>query len=555
MSRSFLNWIGFIFEKLMLLLVLNQSGYLLAQNEVNSDVKLFYSTKQNVSKEEFYNTLTTHYQLLESSSVKINSRLERATSLLKNDCDKLDLKIVRLNFLVYSGDSKPIAFLITEIKNQIDSDKYSCGIYKKTKAYRAIANAYYMLGDQAMARRYYFAALRKLKNEKSSIKSVLINIGITHHSEKNLDSALYYYKKAMKLEKEGVALYHINLLTNLAILYMDKKEYDKSLSCLYKADTNKINDISKAYIYLNIGKANIEIGDSEKALYYYSKALHFSKKTKNIEVQRYITQELVDYYAKTEQYQKAFYYNHQLDSLNAQKNIVNTRKLIDSLQFEHDLKIQKAEKGKLNQRLLYQTRQKNILAVAITLTVMFLGSIIYFLRKQNAKNKILVLSQLDAIPKYSNYHSTDLDEQVSEIELVTINDENKHQEIEISKILVEKLEKLLSNKELYKDPNISIQMLANKLNVNNVVLSKTINAYYKIPFRTLINNKRIELAKVLLLEESYQHYSIEGIGQTIGYLNKSTFYKNFKFITGVTPSFFQKEGMRHKMKIGKHSSI
>jgi YesN/AraC family two-component response regulator len=119
--------------------------------------------------------------------------------------------------------------------------------------------------------------------------------------------------------------------------------------------------------------------------------------------------------------------------------------------------------------------------------------------------------------------------------------------------LVKKLEKILLNKELYKDPNVSIQILAHKLKVSNDTLSKSINTHYKVPFRTLINNKRIELAMVLLLDDNYSHYSIEGIAKSVGYQNMTTFYYNFKLYAGVTPTYFQSQG--RKIKANSSSQI
>jgi YesN/AraC family two-component response regulator len=99
---------------------------------------------------------------------------------------------------------------------------------------------------------------------------------------------------------------------------------------------------------------------------------------------------------------------------------------------------------------------------------------------------------------------------------------------------------------LYKDPNLSIQKLAQKIGVGNDLLSKAINVHYGVPFRTLINNKRIELAMVLLLDEQFKSYSIEGIAKSVGYSNMATFYNNFKLIAGVTPTYFQSCGRKIK---------
>lgn len=47
-----------------------------------------------------------------------------------------------------------------------------------------------------------------------------------------------------------------------------------------------------------------------------------------------------------------------------------------------------------------------------------------------------------------------------------------------------------------------------------------------------------------ILDNKYDNYSILGIAETVGYLNKASFYKNFKQLTGVTPANFQAIGKR-----------
>jgi AraC-like DNA-binding protein len=60
-----------------------------------------------------------------------------------------------------------------------------------------------------------------------------------------------------------------------------------------------------------------------------------------------------------------------------------------------------------------------------------------------------------------------------------------------------------------------------------------------MPFRSLLNMLRIKDAKRLLAKSDMNHYSIEGISSMVGYRNLSTFNRNFKNETGLTPSYFQ----------------
>jgi len=61
-------------------------------------------------------------------------------------------------------------------------------------------------------------------------------------------------------------------------------------------------------------------------------------------------------------------------------------------------------------------------------------------------------------------------------------------------------------------------------------------------FRDIVNDLRIERAKEILNSKEADNFSLEGIGQKIGYKSKTTFYKHFKSRTGQTPKeYLQKQ--------------
>jgi len=71
------------------------------------------------------------------------------------------------------------------------------------------------------------------------------------------------------------------------------------------------------------------------------------------------------------------------------------------------------------------------------------------------------------------------------------------------------------------------------------ILQKYINAYYGISFSILLNKLRIDDALCLLIEKSYDYFSIAGIVTSVGYRNLSSFNVAFKKVSGITPSYFR----------------
>lgn len=92
----------------------------------------------------------------------------------------------------------------------------------------------------------------------------------------------------------------------------------------------------------------------------------------------------------------------------------------------------------------------------------------------------------------------------------------------------------------YFDPLLSLDKLAEELNISTGKLSTLINQYSGQNFSDYINSLRIEDAKKLLTSPDFEGYTIVSIGLECGFNSKSTFYSAFKKFTGQTPSKYRK---------------
>ncbi|RMF59660.1 MAG: AraC family transcriptional regulator, partial [Calditrichaeota bacterium] len=57
-------------------------------------------------------------------------------------------------------------------------------------------------------------------------------------------------------------------------------------------------------------------------------------------------------------------------------------------------------------------------------------------------------------------------------------------------------------------------------------------------FNTFINDYRIKEARHILANDRERRYTIEAVGEAVGFNSANAFYRAFKKFTGVTPSFF-----------------
>ena len=103
----------------------------------------------------------------------------------------------------------------------------------------------------------------------------------------------------------------------------------------------------------------------------------------------------------------------------------------------------------------------------------------------------------------------------------------------------ERIDGMMRSEKPYLLPDITLDMLAEKLTIPPKDLSMTINRHFHNNFYEFINGYRIEEAKRLLVE--HKSKSITDIYQDVGFNSKSVFNTFFKKIAGVTPSQYRQQ--------------
>lgn len=133
--------------------------------------------------------------------------------------------------------------------------------------------------------------------------------------------------------------------------------------------------------------------------------------------------------------------------------------------------------------------------------------------------------------------------EVEEIESTVVDQKPKTQKAKLGqdKIegLMEKIELLMEKEKLYQETELTLQQLAQKLNVPTYQVSQALNEGMKKNFYDLVNNYRVEEAKRLLSDTTNRNYTILSIGFEAGFNSKTTFNTVFKKFTGFTPTEFR----------------
>lgn len=102
------------------------------------------------------------------------------------------------------------------------------------------------------------------------------------------------------------------------------------------------------------------------------------------------------------------------------------------------------------------------------------------------------------------------------------------------------ISKIINEKQLFLDKNISLSTLSENLQLTSRTISEVINRHFCCSFNDLINGLRVDYSKTLLLK-NISVMKIDFIGQAAGFSSRASFYSNFKKLTGLSPSDFVKK--------------
>lgn len=114
---------------------------------------------------------------------------------------------------------------------------------------------------------------------------------------------------------------------------------------------------------------------------------------------------------------------------------------------------------------------------------------------------------------------------------------NKIESEEVNAIL-EKIQIAFNSKNIHKNPNLTLNLLAQEIKIRPQLLSQFLNDNLNKSYTQFINEYRIEEAKKILKQDS--NLKMEVVAEYCGFNSSSTFYGAFKKATGTTPLNYAK---------------
>jgi len=130
---------------------------------------------------------------------------------------------------------------------------------------------------------------------------------------------------------------------------------------------------------------------------------------------------------------------------------------------------------------------------------------------------------------------------VVDLEIEVKNSDNQIPKNYNTNKLNEKLLDLFVNEAIFKDPDLKITHLSEKLHTNRTYISKHINTEFACTFSDFVNRYRIEEAKRLLTSDSSKGYSLNYISEKSGFGSMGSFMRVFRDFEGITPGQYREK--------------
>ena len=108
----------------------------------------------------------------------------------------------------------------------------------------------------------------------------------------------------------------------------------------------------------------------------------------------------------------------------------------------------------------------------------------------------------------------------------------------LTRNLMEQMSALIEEKELFRQKNLRINDVASELATNKTYISVLLNSMSGESFTSMITKYRVEYAQKLLRE--HPDMLVDEVADAAGFSSRTSFFRNFKAVTGMTPQEWRK---------------
>lgn len=275
---------------------------------------------------------------------------------------------------------------------------------QKAMLYNNIGAIQYQRGEYEKAENYLLRALaiNQRLSQKKELFNNYNNLAGVYAQQQKIDKALdYAFHALQQLDSKGDADLYYFMQTNIANLYMKKKDYALAIGCIrnamYQQELRSLDyDVIQTYLLLSHAYEAVNRADS--VYFYLQKALILARHIQNRHLESDILSNLAFFYQKQNSYKRAYetlyLSNHIADSISA----IDNRNKMDNLEIiyniekkqrENELQLQEIKLRKLNSDRLWIS----MLSFSVLLLFTLLYLLAHFRNKEKVRKAQLLLEE------------------------------------------------------------------------------------------------------------------------------------------------------------------
>jgi signal transduction histidine kinase/Tfp pilus assembly protein PilF len=265
------------------------------------------------------------------------------------------------------------------------------------QVYNLLALCYQGIMEYDLAfENYSRSAELALINKNEAFAGVIYaNIGKLFYDQNNLNHALEYFEKGIKLEKKYELYDNLgNSFNVIAGIYLKLNNPDSTAHYLYLAKSNNIksdNQRGLAKTYYEYSKVHLENSKVDSAIFYLNKAIDLASMLNSNILLKDAYHDISDIYFKKEDYKKAYEYHHLFFEIH--NKIFDVKKISKAKAIEYKLIRQENETKTVELKLKKQKIVNIHLYVFFTLFVIVGAIVVKYLFLFKKLNKELILSK------------------------------------------------------------------------------------------------------------------------------------------------------------------
>lgn len=412
------------------------------------------------------------------------------------------------------------------------------------RLYHNIGVTYIQIEDFESAQKYLKKAISVTKQD--NIAYVYSSLGLVSNNVGDLDSAYYYYSKALECTNPTDSFGIASILSRQGNVLFQKEEIDLGMEKMFASTEIFIllkDSLRIASNYIKIGENYINIQEYSTSKKYLDKAKEITEYVNNNLLEQTLYKAYAVLYEKNGDKENALAYlklYHNLGISIFNKETVNQISELtvkyETINQTKEIELLKKEKLISDHRLEAKKKLMYMLGIFILIIIVF-GIPIVFIRKgQVSTNKLLVVKNIEIVDKHEKTKTSPktVDKEVVKKLKYTHSNLTEEQKDNIYGLIINALE----IEKVFLQSDLSINKLAEQLNISRTYLSQVVNEKFNDRFSAIINEYRIVEARKELVKD--KNIPINIIAQKVGFTSKTTFNNNFKKYTGITPSLFVK---------------